>query len=135
MKLSTKGRYGVLAMVELSLHYGKGPISIKEIAEKQSFSDSYMEQLFSALKRAGLVKSIRGARGGYILSRDPDEIIIGDIIRALEGPIELADCIAGYNCEKSAECLTRGLWTDVMASISQVIDNRTLQDLLDGKEA
>ena len=135
MKLSTKGRYGVLAMVELALYYGKGPISIKEIAEKQSFSDSYMEQLFSALKRAGLVKSIRGARGGYVLSREPNEIVVGDIIRALEGPIELADCIAGSRCEKSAECLTRGLWTDVMESINRVIDHRTLQDLLDGKEA
>lgn len=133
MKLSTKGRYGVLAMVELALNYGKGPISIKEIAEKQSFSDSYMEQLFSALRTAGLVKSIRGARGGYVLSRDPGEIVVGDIIRALEGPIEVADCITGgdgFSCEKSAECLTRGLWKDVMESINNVIDNRTLQDLL-----
>jgi Rrf2 family protein len=135
VKLSTKGRYGVLATVELALQYGQGPISIKEIAEKQSFSDSYMEQLFSALKRAGLVKSIRGARGGYILSREPEKIIIGDIIRSLEGPIELAECITGSVCEKSAECLTKGLWIDVMDSINQVIDHRTLQDLLDGKEA
>ncbi len=133
MKLSTKARYGVLAMVELAFHYGQGPISIRQIAEKQSFSDSYMEQLFSALKRAGLVKSIRGAKGGYVLSRPPGEIVVGEIIRALEGPIELAQCInenGDFTCEKSAECASRGLWEDVMASITQVIDHRTLDDLV-----
>ncbi len=133
MKLSTKARYGVLAMVELAFHYGQGPISIRQIAEKQSFSDSYMEQLFSALKRAGLVKSIRGAKGGYVLSRPPEDIVVGEIIRALEGPIELAQCITGnddFICEKSPECVTRALWKDVMESITQVIDYRTLNDLL-----
>ena len=133
MKLSTKARYGVLAMVELAFHYGQGPISIRRIAEKQSFSDSYMEQLFSALKTAGLVKSIRGAKGGYVLSRAPEEIVVGEIIRALEGPIELAECVTGnddFTCEKSPECVTRGLWKDVMESITQVIDHRSLQDLL-----
>lgn len=133
LKLSTKARYGVLAMVELAFHYGQGPISIRQIAEKQSFSDSYMEQLFSALKRAGLVKSVRGAKGGYVLSRPPGEIIVGEIIRALEGPIELAQCLSGdddFFCEKSPECATRGLWEDIMASITQVIDHRTLDDLV-----
>ncbi len=133
MRLSTKGRYGVLAMVELALRYGKGPVSIKEIAEKQNFSDSYMEQLFSALKNAGLVKSLRGARGGYILAKDPDKIMVGEIIRALEGPIEFAECIDGggnMTCIKSPECVTRGLWKEISDSISNVIDNRSLQDLL-----
>ncbi|AFA47765.1 RrF2 family transcriptional regulator [Acetobacterium woodii] len=133
MRLSTKGRYGVLAMVELALQYGKGPVSIKEIAEKQNFSDSYMEQLFSALKNAGLVKSLRGARGGYILAKDPDKIMVGEIIRALEGPIEFAECIDGggnMTCIKSPECVTRGLWKEISDSISNVIDNRSLQDLL-----
>ncbi|MDK2941289.1 RrF2 family transcriptional regulator [Acetobacterium carbinolicum] len=133
MRLSTKGRYGVLAMVELALQYGDGPVSIKEIAEKQSFSDSYMEQLFSSLKNAGLVKSIRGARGGYVLARDPSAITVGEIIRALEGPIELAECIDGGGrqvCAKSPECVTRGLWKDISDSISNIIDNRSLQDLL-----
>ncbi|WP_303868959.1 Rrf2 family transcriptional regulator [Acetobacterium wieringae] len=133
MRLSTKGRYGVLAMVELALQFGDGPVSIKEIAEKQNFSDSYMEQLFSTLKNAGLVKSIRGARGGYVLARNPSDITVGEIIRALEGPIEFAECIDGggkLTCAKSPECVTRGLWKDISDSISNVIDNRSLQDLL-----
>lgn len=133
MRLSTKGRYGVLAMVELALRYGSGPVSIKEISERQNFSDSYLEQLFASLKTAGLVKSLRGARGGYFLSRNPEDIIVGEIIRALEGPIELAECVDGGGnmvCSKSPECVTRGLWKDISDSISQVIDNRTLQDLL-----
>ena len=133
MRLSTKGRYGVLAMVELAIQYGQGPVSIKEIAEKQNFSDSYMEQLFSTLKNAQLVKSVRGPRGGYILARDPSDITVGEIIRALEGPIELAECIDGggkLTCVKSPECVTRGLWKDISDSISNIIDNRSLQDLL-----
>lgn len=133
MRLSTKGRYGVLAMVELALQYGHGPVSIKEIAEKQNFSDSYMEQLFSTLKNAELVKSIRGPRGGYVLARDPGDITVGEIIRALEGPIELADCISGndnFTCVKSPECVTRGLWKDINDSINNIIDHRSLQDLL-----
>lgn len=88
---------------------------------------------FSTLKNAGLVKSIRGARGGYILARDPSDITVGEIIRALEGPIELAECIDGggkVTCVKSPECVTRGLWKDISDSISNVIDNRSLQDLL-----
>ncbi|MGL4606819.1 MAG: RrF2 family transcriptional regulator [Eubacteriaceae bacterium] len=134
MRLSTKGRYGVLAMVELALNFGQGPVSIKEIAEKKNLSDSYMEQLFSTLKTAGLVKSLRGARGGYVLARDPNEITVGEIIRALEGPIELADCVNGKNsvvCKKSPECVTKALWEEIRDSINNVIDNRSLQDLLD----
>jgi Rrf2 family protein len=121
-------------MVELALHYGQGPVSIKEISEKQKFSDSYMEQLFSTLKNAGLVRSLRGAHGGYVLARDPSDITVGDIIRALEGPIELAECINendNYVCVKSLECLTKGLWEDMRDSINDVIDHRSLQDLLD----
>jgi len=134
LRLSTKGRYGVLAMVELALHYGQGPVSIKEISEKQKFSDSYMEQLFSTLKNAGLVRSLRGAHGGYVLARDPCDITVGEIIRALEGPIEVADCVNendNFDCAKSLECLTKGLWRDMRDSINDVIDHRTLQDLLD----
>jgi len=136
LRLSTKGRYGVLAMVELALHYGQGPVSIKEISEKQNFSDSYMEQLFSTLKNAGLVRSLRGAHGGYVLSRDPSDISVGDIIRALEGPIEIAECTNendNFECIKSLDCLTRGLWEDIRDSINNVIDHRSLRHLLENK--
>ena len=134
MRLSTKGRYGVLAMYELACRYGNGPVSIKEIAEKQNFSDSYMEQLFSTLKKAGLIVSLRGAKGGYILSREPKDISVGEIIRALEGPIERADSLGGPEadvCRKSGECVTKGLWMEIRDSINNIIDNRSLQDLMD----
>jgi Rrf2 family protein len=133
MRLSTKARYGVLAMVELAFHYGEGPMSIRAIAKKQNFSDSYLEQLFSSLKNAGLVKSFRGAHGGYLLARDPDKITVGAIIKALEGPIELADCVSGddnFKCSKLPECVTRELWKDVQDSINSIIDYRTLKDLI-----
>lgn len=86
-----------------------------------------MEQLFSTLKKAGLIVSLRGAKGGYILSREPKDISVGEIIRALEGPIELADCVGGpegYVCQKSGECVTRGLWMEIRDSINNIIDNR-----------
>jgi len=95
MRLSTKGQYGVLAMYELARHYGDGPVSIKEIAAEQQFSDAYLEQLFASLKKAGLVRSLRGARGGYQLAKEPDQISVGEIIDALEGPIEFSACVGG----------------------------------------
>ena len=113
MRISTKGRYGVLAMYELARKYGDGPVSIKEIASIQNFSDAYMEQLFSSLKKSGLIKSVRGPHGGYILTRHPSEITVGEIIDSLEGPIEVADCTSesnGFVCEKAATCVTKGLW-------------------------
>ena len=86
MKLSTKGRYGVKAMVDLAINYGEEPVSIKSISERQSISEYYLEQLFSTLRRAELIKSIRGAQGGYILNRSPEQITIHQIIEVLEGP-------------------------------------------------
>ncbi len=133
MRLSTKGRYGVLAMYELARRYGDGPVSIKEIAEIQDFSNAYMEQLFASLKKAGLIMSVRGAKGGYQLTREPRDITVGQIIDALEGPIELADCVGGpegYICRKSAACVTRSLWVEIQDSIREIIDNRTLEDLV-----
>ena len=90
MKLSTKGRYGVKAMVELAIHYGEQPLSIKSISEKQKISEYYLEQLFSPLRKAKLIKSIRGAQGGYYLSRPPEEITVAQIMNVLEGPIEIS---------------------------------------------
>jgi Rrf2 family cysteine metabolism transcriptional repressor len=133
MRLSTKGRYGVLAMYELARRYGEGPVSIKEIAEVQDFSNAYMEQLFASLKKAGLIMSMRGARGGYQLARKPEQITVGEIMDALEGPIELSDCVGGpqgYVCARSDVCVTRSLWKEVQDSIRAVIDHRTLEDLL-----
>ncbi|MDO4288862.1 MAG: Rrf2 family transcriptional regulator [Eubacterium sp.] len=132
MRLSTKGRYGVRAMYELAKHYGDAPMSIKEIAVNQGFSDSYIEQLFSSLKKSGLIVSLRGARGGYRLSRPPEDITVGEILRVLEGPIEFADCAGGASgqvCSMAADCVTRGLWQEISAAVNDIIDHKTLADL------
>jgi len=93
MKLSTKGRYGLKAMFELALHFGEGPIPLKDIAEKQNISEHYLEQLIATLRKDGLVNSVRGAQGGYLLSSEPKKITVGDVIRSLEGNIAPSDCV------------------------------------------
>lgn len=134
MKISTKGRYGVAAMYDLAIHYGEGPISLKSIAQRQKISENYLEQLVSTLRKAGYVKSIRGAQGGYTLSKDPAKISVGDIIRIMEGPIVLVDCLLAESedndyCERAGICVTRGVWAKVCDSISSVLDSISLADL------
>ena len=131
MKLSTKGRYGVKAMVELAINYGGAPLSIKTISKRQNISEYYLEQLFSPLRKAKLINSIRGAQGGYILGREPKEIKISDIMYVLEGPIEIADCIEGVACDNIDCCATRLLWTKIKNSIDEVMEGITLQDIVD----
>ena len=131
MKLSTKGRYGVKAMVELAIHYGDSPLSIKAISQRQGISEYYLEQLFSPLRKAKLINSIRGAQGGYILGREPKEIKVSDIMYVLEGPIEIADCIEGVACNNIDCCATRLLWTKIKNSIDEVMEGVTLQDIVD----
>lgn len=134
LKLSTKGRYGVKAMYDLAQHVGEGPTSLKSIAERQGISEHYLEQLMSGLRKAGLVKSIRGAQGGYLLGREPDKIRIGDIIRVLEGPIAPADCVSEETpeiCGRAEFCVTRPIWEKVRDSIADVLDSITLQTMLE----
>jgi len=131
MKLSTKGRYGVKAMVDLAINYGEQPISIKSISERQSISEYYLEQLFSSLRHAKLIKSVRGAQGGYILNRAPEEITIYDVINVLEGPIEISDCIEDGACNKVDCCATRLLWKKIKNSIDSVTSSITLKDIVD----
>ena len=123
MKLSTKGRYGVKAMVDLAIHYGDAPVSIKTISNRQSISEYYLEQLFSPLRKAKLITSIRGAQGGYVLAKEPKEIKISEIMNILEGPVEVADCIDS--------CATRLLFTKIKNSIDEVMESITLQDIVD----
>lgn len=132
MKLSTKGRYGVKAMFELALNHGGEPLSIKTIAEKQIISEYYLEQLFASLRKAGLIKSIRGAQGGYVLTREPSEITVADILNVLEGPIEISECISDdeASCSRMNYCATRLLWIKVSDSVNQVINSITLQDMI-----
>ena len=134
MKLSTKGRYGVTAMFDLAMHYGEGAVPLKDIAARQGLSEHYLEQLIVPLRRAGLVRSIRGAQGGYLLARRPEEITVGDIIRVLEGPIAPVDCVivdSGFEqyCDKADNCVTRAIWRKLRDSINAVLDSVTLADL------
>lgn len=131
MKLSTKGRYGLMAMYNLKENMGKGPISLKDIAKDENLSESYLEQLFSLLKKHGLVESIRGAGGGYILAREPKDIPIGEIINALEGDISLSCCDSGKNanCDKLEGCATRDILYKLQNQIEDVMDQMTLADM------
>lgn len=137
MKLSTKGRYGLKAMFDLAIYYGEGPITLKSIAERQLISDHYLEQLIAGLRKAGLVKSVRGAQGGYMLSDSPSKITVGDIIRVLEGPLGPSDCVLEDEpsvCDRADCCVTRVVWEKIRQSISDVIDSITLQNMLDDYE-
>ncbi|NLM26487.1 MAG: Rrf2 family transcriptional regulator [Firmicutes bacterium] len=128
MRISTRGEYGVRAMLDLALHHGQGPISLKTIAERQDISEHYLEQLIASLRKAGLVTSVRGAQGGYLLAKEPSEIRIGDIIRTLEGPIAPMECVEEDHdsCVKVERCATRVLWQKLQASMEKVLDNTTL---------
>lgn len=133
MKLSTKGRYGLTAMVDLALNSGEGPISLKSIADRQGLSEHYLEQLIAGLRKAGLVKSIRGAQGGYVLGKKAEKIRIGDIIRVLEGPIAPVECEVSSDpecCQKSDYCVTRSIREKVRDPIEDVLDSITLADLV-----
>ncbi|HUC91352.1 MAG TPA: Rrf2 family transcriptional regulator [Paenibacillus sp.] len=128
MKISTKGRYGLTIMMELAVKYGEGPLSLKSIAERNQLSEHYLEQLVAPLRNAGLVKSVRGAYGGYILSKEPESITSGDIIRILEGPISPVDFTEEDDPAK------RDLWLRIRDSIAGVLDSTTLADLIAYKE-
>ncbi|NLY56319.1 MAG: Rrf2 family transcriptional regulator [Firmicutes bacterium] len=132
MRLSTKGRYGLKAMVDLALQYGKEPTPLNEIAERQDISQAYLEQLMASLRKAGLVQSIRGAQGGYRLSRAPEKITIGEVLRALEGPLVPVDCVdkGGAGCEKMDGCYTIIVWEKLRDAIDEVLDSLTLRDLM-----
>lgn len=128
MKISTKGRYGLTIMIELAKKYGEGPISLKTIAQSNDLSEHYLEQLIAPLRNAGLVKSIRGAYGGYILGHEPSAITAGDIIRVLEGPISPVE---GIEDEEPAK---RELWMRIRDAVKDVLDNTTIEDLANHKD-
>lgn len=132
MRLSTKGRYGLKAMFELALHYGEGPIPLNNIAESQNISEHYLEQLIAVLRKEGLVNSVRGSQGGYMLSKSPDSITVGQVIRTLEGEIAPSECVIDetVNCEREKNCVTKTVWLRIRDSINNVIDSITLQDMV-----
>lgn len=131
MKLSTKGKYGLYAMVYLAQHDGEGPQSLKAIAEL-GLPEQYLEQLLGNLRRAGLVKTVRGAQGGYHLSRSPEEITMRDIIEAMEGPLSLSECVGEPEnaCPRGGNCAAKGVWAYLTNQINGLLDGITLTDMI-----
>lgn len=134
MRVSTKGRYALRAMIDLSLHADQGPVLRKDIAERQAISSHYVGQLFVTLRKAGLIKSVKGPGGGYVLAQDADKIRAGDIIRTVEGPIALVHCVGPKTedvCHRMNGCATYPLWKRLSKTIEEVLDSVTLKDLRD----
>jgi Rrf2 family protein len=132
MKLSTRGRYGVRALLDLALHQNEGSVLLKDIARRQEVSLPYLEHLIGPLIAAGLVKSTRGARGGILLLKPPAEIKLSEVIQLLEGSIAPVDCVNNPAlCHRSAFCVTRDIWVEMKEVMSQVLDSTTLQDLVE----
>lgn len=132
MKLSTRTRYGVRAILELAENAGKGPLQLRIIARRQDISAKYLEQLMAVLKSAGFVRSVRGAKGGYILARPPERINLNEIFHCLEGTVTTAECVEDENyCQRAAGCAARIIWAQVDDAIEKVLEAITLQDLLD----
>jgi len=135
MKISTRTRYGMRAILELAVAYGAGPLQIKTIAQKQDISIKYLEQLIAIIKSSGLVRSIRGPHGGYVLAKQPQDIRLSEIFKALEGSVFTVECVENKEvCEQYADCVTRRLWIEVNEAILNVLENKTLQDLVEMAE-
>ena len=131
MKLSTRCRYGIHAMFDLAQNAGNGPQTIRSIAERQIVPEQYLEQIIGVLRREGFVKSVRGAQGGYMLAKPTCEITIGQLLRLLEGPVLMADCIVDVDsCIRSGQCPSRLVWERLTECIDKVIDSITLEDML-----
>ena len=131
MKISTRGRYALRLMLDIALTDGKTPVSLRDVAQRQEISDKYLEQIITPLGRAGLVRSVRGAGGGYLLTKKPEEYTVGEILRPLEGSLAPVGCAQDKDCCGRAEqCVTQEVWQQVMAAVSSVVDRITLADLV-----
>ena len=132
MKLSTRTRYGLRAILELAENYGKGPLQLKAIAEHQEISAKYLEQLMAVLKSTGIIRSVRGPSGGYVLAKSPKEIKVSDCFNCLEGPVITSECVDNSDyCSRTVDCVARGLWVEVQDAIMTVLKSKTLQNLVD----
>ncbi len=130
MRLTTKGRFAVTAMLDLALRQGEGPVTLAAISERQKISLSYLEQLFGKLRRHALVESVRGPGGGYYLSKRLDEVSVADIIRAVDEPIDATQCGGEANCKEDQPCMTHELWTTLNARIFDYLDSVRLSNLV-----
>ncbi len=131
MKISTRGRYALRLMLDLAMDGGGKAVSLKDVSSRQGISDKYLEQIVTPLYRAGLVRSVRGAGGGYLLTRRPEEYTVGDILRPLEGDLAPVECATDDRfCERCSQCVTVELWQEIHRAVSAVVDNTTLADLV-----
>ena len=122
MKLSTRTRYGIRAILELAEAYGKGPLGLRIIAKRQDISVKYLEQLMAVLKSAGIVRSVRGSKGGYVLAKTPAEIKVSDCFNCLEGPVITTECVDNNNfCPRTADCVARQVWAEVQHAVMSVL--------------
>ena len=133
MKISTRGRYALRLMLELAIYNTGNPISVRDIASRQHISDKYLEQIISALNKAGYVRSIRGPQGGYLLNKKPEEYTVGMILRLTEGDMSPVACLEGEenDCPRASMCTSLRLWTMLDDAIKSVIDHVILQDMLE----
>ena len=133
MKISTKGRYALRLLIDLATNYEGEPIRLKDVAERQDISIKYLEQIISTLNKAGYVKSVRGAQGGYVLVKKPKDYTVGMILRLTEGSLAPVACIEDkeMTCERMQNCVTIKVWGKINDAVNNVVDNITLQDLVD----
>jgi Rrf2 family iron-sulfur cluster assembly transcriptional regulator len=130
VRLTTKGRYAVTAMLDLAIHHGNGPITLADIAQRQGISLSYLEQLFSRLRKRSLVSSVRGPGGGYSLARDADAINVAEVISAVDESVDTTRCNGATNCQDNQRCLTHDLWQDLSSRIYDYLNGISLQELM-----
>lgn len=133
MKLSTRGNYGVRAVYELARNYGKGPIQIKQISERQEIPLKYLGQLLLRLKKSGIIESVRGPSGGYVLTDEPSNLSIGTVFRVLEGPFQMSGCVQSENknhCKRMNNCISNILWSQIEKRFEQVLEQISLLDLV-----
>lgn len=135
MRLTTKGRFAVTAMIDLAMHHGHGPVTLAEISGRQKISLSYLEQLFGKLRRHHLVESVRGPGGGYHLAKDMAEISVADIILAVDEPIDTTQCGGKENCHDDQKCLTHDLWAALNERIFDYLQSVSLRQLVDNQKA
>ena len=133
MKISTKGRYGLRILLDIALYrVGDRPRMIREIANNQEISEKYISRLIIELRKAGMVKSIRGSKGGYRISREPKEITLLDVVEVMEGPVSIVDCVSARDCcPRIASCVTREIWTELNNQIREALQKITLQEIID----
>ena len=135
MRISTRSRYGLRLMLQLAQNYGRGPMQLNDISEKEQISLKYLGQIIIQLKAAGLVTSIRGAQGGYLLARRPKDITLLDIVQKLEGDANLIDCIdESANCNRSSECIVQEVWKSLSAELKKSLKKFTLYSILEKKK-